>query len=167
MFPATVTFCFQILWRRYFTKPTIFPKVYKLINVSSPSKPFSISQMSVLGINLLFMHLDFIKAACLVCASSALPGAGYVAFSLTGQVSRALSLSPNPVSHRGTSAGHGRRLWSLHSLALARILDGGSCFIRMAQHWLLLSSFVFLGGIYLQPVMVKPAALSAGFKLAS
>lgn len=61
LFPAAVTFCFQILWKEYFTKPTIFPEMYKLINVSSPSKPFSISQMSVLGISLLLMHLDFIR----------------------------------------------------------------------------------------------------------
>lgn len=65
LFPTTVTFCFQIPWKEYFTKPTVFPEVYKLINVSSPSKPFSISQMSVLGISLLFMHLDLIRLPAL------------------------------------------------------------------------------------------------------
>lgn len=65
LFPVTVIFCFQIVWKGYFTKPTVFPKVYKLIDVSSPSKPFSISQMSVVGINLLFMHLDLIRLPAL------------------------------------------------------------------------------------------------------
>lgn len=65
LFPATVIFFFHVLWKGYFTKPTIFPKVYKLINVSSPSKPSSISQMSVLDTNLLFMHLDLIRLPAL------------------------------------------------------------------------------------------------------
>lgn len=49
----------------YKTHSGFFPKVYKLMNVSSPSKPFSISQMSVVGINLLFMHLDLIRLPAL------------------------------------------------------------------------------------------------------
>ncbi|KAF2974340.1 hypothetical protein EK904_009900 [Melospiza melodia maxima] len=64
-----------------------------------------------------------------------------------GLVSRALSLPPNPGSHKGTKAVHCRRpLVSAGLLKepLARTLDGSSCFIRMAQHWLLLSSFVFM-----------------------
>lgn len=65
LFPAAVTFCFQILWKEYFTKPTVFPEVYKLINISPPSKPFSISQMSVLDISLLLKHLGFIRLPAL------------------------------------------------------------------------------------------------------
>lgn len=85
-------------------------------------------------------------------------------------MSRALSLPPYPGSHKGTKAVHCRRpLVSAGLLKepLARTLDGSSCFIRMAQHWLLLSSSFFMCAIYLQPVIVKPAALSTGFKLAS
>lgn len=68
--------------------------------------------------------------------------------------------SPNPVSGKGTNTVHCRR--PLVSAELNKrllgtcrnYLDGGSCFIRTAQHWLLLPSFAFLYGVYLQPVFI-------------
>lgn len=85
-------------------------------------------------------------------------------------MSRALSLPPNPGPHKGTKVVHCRRPLvsaGLLKVPLARALNSSSCFIRMAQHWLLLSSFVVMSGIYLQLVIVKPAGLSTGFQLAS
>lgn len=79
-----------------------------------------------------------------------------------GLVSRVLFLPPNPVSGKGTEAVHCRRALvsaKLHKRLLGACknsLDGSSCFIRMAQHWLLLPSFVFpvwylfAASIYLQ-----------------
>lgn len=125
-FPFLLHFASKFCHKGYFTKPTIFPKVCKLIKQCQfPFKTFFNFPDVSPWYELVIYASRFNKAACLVCASSALSGAHYVAFSLVGRGRAGEQGSvppPNAVSHKGTIAGG---LWSLLSctkrhLALTR-----------------------------------------------
>lgn len=138
--------------------------------------------MSLLNINLLSMQSRYHKAACLVCASSALSGAPFATFSLVGQGGageQGVFLPPNPVSGKGTNVVHCRRpLVSLSCtegcLVLARALWMAAA-VSLGRHStgfsspVLFSCVVFICSWYLFTVVfiVKPAAPSTGFKLVS
>lgn len=121
-------------------------------------------QMSLLDMNLLFLHLQFNKTACLVCAAQ-LSQELVIQFSALqaseGLVSKVLSLPPNPALCKQTDTVYCRRslvsdegnkvllTWphGTEQNCYKAFLNGSSCFVCTVPHLLLsilFSSVVFI-----------------------